>query len=77
MKFIIICSKCKQELKLKEVQSNYNNDVEFIVETCSNIDCFDCKDCEVEKAYQTDRAGMEKRKELVEKLRKLLEDETS
>ena len=46
MKIRISCGNCHKELRVKSVEKTPLDEVEFVVESCSCIDCYDCSGCE-------------------------------
>ncbi len=51
MNISIICSKCKKELEVKDIQTTMNglHNITTEVTSCDNIDCYDCGKCEMEE----------------------------
>ena len=48
MKIISICRSCHKELRT-EITINPLNDIVLSVEPCGDIDCYNCKECEIEQ----------------------------
>ncbi len=53
MRMVVKCSGCNTPLNIKEGVFNLLGDVEVMVDSCGNIDCYDCSKCEVEKKLQS------------------------
>jgi hypothetical protein len=51
MNLIIKCKKCQTELRARHIYSPSLAELIIEVEPCSNPECHDCHNCEIEQKY--------------------------
>ena len=49
MNLIIKCSQCHKQLNIRDGVINSLGEVAVVVDPCTNMDCYDCSKCELEK----------------------------
>ena len=59
MNIVIKCGKCGLHLPIKETHVNVCSDVEVRVEPCTNIDCYNCSECETDKKLKAIKLELE------------------
>ena len=74
MEIKIYCSKCKKELLVKDIFQDTLQNIIIQIESCNNMDCYDCSKCEEITIAET---KIKQLKKSLDNIRRIINDKTN